>query len=133
MNNFAQHRFWKTHALLIARVLMGGMFLLAGIGKLKGIDATAGYIASVGFVAPTFFAWAAAIFETVLGLFIIVGKCFRRSAVLLAVFTFVISFIFHNPNDAAQELFFYKNMAIVAGLLFMAAHGAGDTWRLGRK
>jgi len=132
MNNFAHHRFWKTHALLIARVLMGGMFLMAGISKFQGIDATAAFIASAGIGAPVFFAWLAAIFETALGLFIIVGKCFKRSAVLLALFTFIISFIFHNPADAVQQLAFTKNMAIVAGLLFMAAHGAGDTWRLGR-
>jgi len=133
MKQFSEHSFWKTHALLIARVLMGGMFLMAGVSKLQGIDATAAFIASAGIGAPVFFAWFAAIFETVLGLYIIVGRCFRRSAILLALFTVVISFIFHSPSDPAQQLMFTKNMAIVAGLLFMAAHGAGNTWRLGSR
>lgn len=131
MNKFIQHSFWDTHALLIARVLMGGMFLMAGISKFQSIDGTAAMIAGAGFGASVLLAWLTAIFEVVSGLALISGKCFRKSAILLAIFTAVISFILHNPGDAGQMIFFTKNMAIVAGLLFMAAHGAGRTWKLG--
>ena len=131
MNQIFNHIFWSTHALLIGRVMMGGLFLLSGIQKLQGIDAVAGYISGVGFPAPLLFAWFAALLEVAAGAAIIIGKYFKEAAVTLAIFVFIITFIFHSPNNwEANSLAFLKNMAIVGGLLFMAAHGAGNTWKL---
>ena len=125
---------WHTHALLFARVLMGGFFLLAGISKASGIDGTVGMIAGAGLPMPLVLAWLAAILEIAAGAAIILGKYFKEASISLALFVFVISFIFHSPNSWAenmmQQLMFMKNMAIVAGLLFMAAHGAGKTWKV---
>jgi len=130
-----KHSFFTHYGVLIARILMGGMFLLAGVSKFTGIDGTAGYIASVGFPAPLALAWAAAIFEVVLGAALIGGFFFRQSALLLALFTLFISFPFHGPaswaNDSSQQIMFMKNMAIVGGLLMMVAHGTGRSWALG--
>jgi putative oxidoreductase len=74
------------------------------------------------------------VLELVAGAAIILGKYFKEATVTLAVFVFIITFIFHGPNSWAenmmQQMSFMKNMAIVGGLLFMAAHGAGNTWRL---
>ena len=134
MNQIFNHSIWSTHALLVGRIMMGALFLIAGIGKFQAIDKTAGYIASVGLPAAVALAWLAAIFEVVMAVAIIVGKHFKEAAIMLAVFTFIISFIFHGPSswagDMMAQMMFMKNMAIVGGLLFMAAHGAGNTWRL---
>jgi putative oxidoreductase len=134
MNQVFNHPMWNTHALLLARVLMGGFFLLAGIGKVSGIDGVAGMIGGTGLPAPLVLAWLTALLEIAAGAAIILGKYFKEAAITLAIFTFVISFIFHGPNswaeDMMQQLMFMKNMAIVAGLLFMAAHGAGNTWKI---
>ncbi len=134
MNQIFNHSIWSTHTLLVGRIMMGALFLLAGIGKFQAIDKTAGYIASMGLPAAVALAWFAAIFEVVMAVAIIVGKYFKEAAIMLAVFTFVISFIFHGPSswtgDMMAQMMFTKNMAIVGGLLFMAAHGAGNTWRL---
>jgi putative oxidoreductase len=49
----------------------------------------------------------------------------------MAVFTFVITFIFHNfwasaaDQVMAQQMNFFKNLAITGGLLAYAAFGAG--------
>lgn len=134
MNKIVNHPMWNTNALLFARVLMGGFFLLAGITKVSGIEGTAEMIAGAGLPMPVILAYLAAILEIAAGAAIILGKYFKEAALSLALFTFVISFIFHGPNSWAenmmQQLMFMKNMAIVAGLLFMAAHGAGKTWSL---
>jgi len=134
LQRFFKHGLWDTHALLIARVLMGGMFLLAGIQKLQAIDGVAGYIASVGLPAPLLLAWLAAIFEVLAGASLILGMYFREAAILVALFTFIVAFLFHGPNawqiDQFQQMLFIKDMAIFSGLLFMAAHGAGRTWTL---
>lgn len=135
MKQLINHPFWATHSLLVARVLMGGFFLLAGISKLQGgVDETTFYIEANGLPAPLLLAWAAVIFEIALGAAIILGSYFKEAALLLAAFTVIVSFLFHGPNlwatDAMQQVSFLKNMAVVAGLLFMAAHGPGRTWVL---
>ncbi|NCN52384.1 DoxX family protein [Candidatus Parcubacteria bacterium] len=125
---------WDTHALLVARVLMGGMFLLAGIDKLQNIDGIALMIAGAGLPAAGLLAWLSGIFEVLAGAAIIVGYHFREAAVLLALFTLVVAFLFHTPTSwtesPIQKVFFMKDMAIFAGLLFMAAHGSGNTWKV---
>ena len=135
MNAFFSHRVWSTHALLFARLLMGGFFLLAGIMKFQnGIGNIAGYIEGAGLPMPLVLAYFAALLEIGTGLAVILGKYFREASIILAVFVLFISFPFHGPNlwatDPTAQMMFMKNMAIVAGLLFMAAHGAGNTWKL---
>jgi uncharacterized membrane protein YphA (DoxX/SURF4 family) len=131
MNQFFNHSFWSTHALLLGRIGLGALFILAGVNKLQGIDGTAGMIAGAGLPMPLVLAWAAALLEVVAGAAIILGKYFKEAAISLAVFTFVITMIFHSPMDwATNSIAFLKNMAIMGGLLFAAAHGTGNTWRL---
>ena len=135
MNQIFNHPIWTTHALLLARILMGGFFLIAGVQKVMGgIDATAGYITSVGLPMGLALAWLAVVIEVGAGAGLILGKYFKESAIILAIFTVVITFIFHGPQlwspENMQQMSFMKNMAIVAGLLFMAGHGAGNTWSM---
>lgn len=134
MQKILQHAIWDTHALLLARVLMGALFVLAGIQKFQGIEGTAGYIGSVGLPMPVVLAWAAAILEVCAGALIVAGKYFKEAALALAVFTLVVAFIFHNPSgwtpENMQQVMFMKDMAIAAGLLYMASHGTGKSWAL---
>ncbi len=131
--NITQHPFWRSHALLIARIVMGGVFLMAAYFKFKGMEGTAMYIASVGFPFPLALAWIAAIFETVLGLAIITGVCFSEAALLLGVYAIFLGYTFHGPAKWANPDefgFFVDHFTMLAGLLFMAAHGPGNTWTL---
>lgn len=118
-----------------ARLLMVVLFLPAGIGKLTGFAGTVGYISSVGLPFPTLAAAVAAIVEIVGSLALLAGFGTRIAAAVLAAFTLVASFFFHNywgvPADQAfmQQLLFFKNIAVVGGLLAIAANGAG-AWSL---
>jgi putative oxidoreductase len=115
----------------IARVLLALMFVLSGIGKLAGLEGTAGYIASKGLPAPMVLAVAVGVLELVAGVLIIVGWQARWAALALAAFTLLASVLFHNywamPADQQmmQQLMFMKNLAVVGGLLFVFAFGAG--------
>jgi putative oxidoreductase len=66
---------------------------------------------------------------------LLAGYHARLAAIVLAVFTVVATVCFHNfwamPEDQAfvQQLMFFKNIAVVGGLLVLAAHGAG-AWSL---
>jgi putative oxidoreductase len=77
----------------------------------------------------------ALIVEIVGGLALIAGFGTRIAALVLAAFTLVASFFFHAywavPADQqmVQNLLFNKNIAIVGGLLILAAFGAG-AWSL---
>ena len=116
---------------LASRLLFVGFFLPAGIGKLTGFAGTVGYIASAGLPLPTLGAIVALTVEIVGSLALLAGFGTRLAALLLAAFTLVASFFFHAywavPADQAfvTQLLFFKNIAVVGGLLALAANGAG--------
>ena len=116
---------------LIGRLLIAYMFVPAGWGKIAGFAGTVGYIASKGVPLPEVCAAIAIAAELGLGLLLLVGFQTRWAALGLAIFTAVITPIFHNywavPADQVmmQTLNFNKNLAIVGGLLAFAAFGAG--------
>ncbi len=65
------------------------------------------------------------------GLALIIGWQARWSALALAAFTLGASLLFHNfwtfpaEQQMVQQLMFMKNLAIVGGLLMVAALGSG--------
>ena len=120
---------------LVGRLLLAFLFLPAGIGKIGGFAGTVGYIASRGLPMPSLGAVLAIIVEIGGALALIAGFGTRWAALALAAFTLASTFIFHNfwgvPAEQAmiQQLMFYKNIAVIGGLLVLAAHGAG-AWSL---
>ncbi len=120
---------------LIGRLLFALLFLPAGISKIAGFAGTVGYIGAKGLPLPALGAVIAILVEVGGSLALIAGFGTRFAALVLAAFTLVATFVFHNywgvPADQAmvQQLMFYKNIAVVGGLLVLAAHGAG-AWSL---
>jgi len=116
---------------LIGRILLALLFVPAGFGKITGFAGTVGYIASKGVPLPELAAAAAIGVELGLGVLLLLGWQTRWAALGIAFFTLVISFIFHNfwavPADQVvmQQQNFFKNFAVVGGLLTVAAWGAG--------
>jgi putative oxidoreductase len=120
---------------LASRLLFAALFLPAGIGKLTGFAGAAGYISSAGLPLPALGAALALAVEILGSLALLAGFGTRLSALILAAFTLVASVFFHAywavPADQAYvaQLLFFKNMAVVGGLLALAANGAG-AWSL---
>lgn len=113
--------------LLIARILLAFIFIMAGLNKFGSIDGTAGYIASKGLPMSGLLAWVAAIFETLAGLFILVGFQTRLSAYALALFCVFTGLVFHfDPSNQGEFISFMKNLAIAGGFLALAVAGAGS-------
>lgn len=116
---------------LAGRLLLALLFLPAGIGKLTGFAGTVGYISSAGLPMPQVAAVVALVVEIGGGVALIAGFGTRLAALVLALFTLVASFSFHNywavPADQQfmQQLLFFKNIAVTGGLLTLAAWGAG--------
>lgn len=129
-NTFAMSPAQNAFAL-IGRILVALLFVPSGWGKLMGFAGTVGYIAGKGVPLPQVCAAIAVAAELGLCLLLLVGWQARWAALGLAIFTIVISPIFHNfwavPDAQVymQKLNFFKNMAIAGGLLGFAAFGAG--------
>jgi putative oxidoreductase len=118
--------------LLLGRVLIAALFIPAGWGHLTGVSGFAQYLASTGVPGPAI-AWAVvgAVVEFFGSLALLVGFQTRYAALGLAVFTLIAALLGHPywSADAAsmrgQLAHFYKDIAIIGGLLFVFARGAG--------
>jgi len=96
----------------LGRLLIAAIFLLSGVGKIAAPAATQGYIASTGLSFPLVAYLIAIVVEV---------------ALALAAFTLATAITFHTAfGDQNQMIHFMKNLAIVGGLLQVAAFGAGS-------
>ena len=116
---------------LVGRALIALVFIPAGFSKIGGFADTAGYIASRGLPMAEVAAAIAIAIELGLGLMLLVGFKARWAALGIAIFTAVITPIFHNfwampaAEQMMQQQAFFKNLAIVGGLLLVVAFGPG--------
>jgi putative oxidoreductase len=121
----------QNASTLLGRILIALLFVPSGWGKLTGFSGVVGYIAAKGVPLPEVAAVIAVVAELGLALMLLFGYKTQWAALGLAIFTLVITPIFHNywgvpaPQLNAQRLNFYKNLAIAGGLLAFSAFGAG--------
>jgi len=117
--------------VLAARILLAAIFISAGLSKLSGFDGTVGYIASKGLPIPAVLAALTIALEVLGGIAVVIGYKARVAGFLLAGFSVVAAFIFHNfwavPADQAyiQNIMFMKNLSMAGGLLLLTVFGAG--------
>jgi putative oxidoreductase len=120
-------RRFDTPALLIGRVLVGGMFVWAAISNLGDLDAKVGYAASKGLPAPTFFVTAASLLLLAGGLSIMAGFRPQLGAVAAAMFLIGVTPVMHNfwaLQGLAQQLelhSFAGNVGLLGGAIAFAA------------
>jgi putative oxidoreductase len=119
-------------ALLAARLAVAALFLPAGIGKLSGLSGFTAMLASKGVPYPDLLAMLGVAAEILGPIALILGVAPRLTAILLIGFTLVASLISHSfwtfadaAQAAQQQTQFFKNVAIVGGLLFYFASGPG--------
>jgi putative oxidoreductase len=123
--------------LLVGRILIGWIFVRSGYGKIFDIPVYAATFPARGL--PTFLAYIAVPAEFFGGLALMFGFATRYAAMVMVVFMLVATFSSHRYWDfadaaarRAQDSNFYKNMAILGGIFFLFACGAGrlsvDAW-----
>jgi uncharacterized membrane protein YphA (DoxX/SURF4 family) len=133
-------------ALAIGRILLVVIFVASGAEKFMDLGATTASIASknlplpdmlaaylpAGLSMPYVLAVASAALELGGGVLIIIGWQTRLFAVLLAIFTAVAAYFFHDfwhyppgVEYTNNMIHFMKNVSIIGGFLMLAAVGAG--------
>ncbi len=115
----------------LGRILLGLIFVIAGFGKITGFEGTIGYMAAYNVPMAQVLAVLTIIVELGGGILLIVGWKARWAALALFVFVLIVSPIFHGfwavPEEQKQlqMVMFLKNLAIMGGLLYVAAFGPG--------
>jgi putative oxidoreductase len=121
----------KSSFLLAGRILLALMFVISGFGKLANAGPTAQFMATGGLPEVAALAVLVGLFEVLAGIALIVGFKAQWAALALGAFTVLASLLFHAywsaPADQqyVQQLMFLKNLAVVGGMLAVAAFGAG--------
>ena len=119
---------------LAGRILIGVLFFMSGLSKIAAPAATQGYIAAMGLPLPEISYFGATAVEVLGSLLLITGFRVRAVAVGMAVFTLATALVFHkNFADQNQMIHFMKNIAIIGGLLQVAAFGGGRLSLDGRR
>ncbi len=133
--NESQRKMLGSHGLLIARSLLGFLFVFTGYGMFTaGPEAIGGYFASVGVPLGAMMYWPVVILKISAGLALILGYRVGCAAAALILFTLGATYFGHSDwSDQNQVTAALKNFAIVGGLLYVAAHGAGSGWKLKSK
>jgi putative oxidoreductase len=118
--------------LLLGRLAMGALFVPAGYRHLTNLSGFAQYLGGHGLPGPAM-AWAivGAFVEFFGSLAVLIGFKTRYAALAVIAFTIGATLIGH-PFWAASEgqiepqtINFFKNLAIIGGLLFVFVRGAG--------
>lgn len=116
----SQRELLQTKGVVLGRVLIGLLFLSSGLGMLftQGPDGVAGYFSSLSLPLPLVLAWLVIILKVVAGGSLVFGRNVLPAAGALIVFTLLTIPIAHSSFD---DINLFKNLAIVGGLLYVAA------------
>jgi len=126
--------------LLLGRLLLATLFLPSGVGKLLDFQTFAARpsLQALPF-GGTVWAAAAVAIEVLVPIALILGFAPRWSALLLIAFVIAATVTTHRywefaePTRRAQEINFFKNIGILAGLCFYMVSGPGAWSVSGRR
>jgi len=130
----------RSYGIVLARVLLGGLFFLSGLqiimGGSAGIADVTGMIASTGVPLAMIAAYIVIAIKIIGGGALILGYRTGMAAGALFLFTGAATLAFHMAPVEAMGLFGYdmglfKNLAIMGGLLYAMSYGPGKGWKVG--
>lgn len=109
----------KNLAVLIVRLIIGGIFMATGWMKVSDMVSTVGFFGSLG-IAP-FLAYIVAYAELVGGAFVVLGLWTEIAAGVLGVI--MLGAVYYTRSMGFQG--FMGPLAVLAGLVSLLASGAG--------
>ncbi len=119
----------QTKGVVVGRVLLGLLFLVSGVGMFMaegGPASMAGFYTMVGLPMAGVLVWLVATLKVVAGGMLIIGRNVGCAAGALAAFTLLATLLAHRDiADPMQLTNALKNLAIIGGMLYVVAFGAG--------
>lgn len=131
--------FLKDAGVLISRLLIAAFFIPVGLKRIRDCQASVDYNASLGLPLPEAFTAVAIIVQAGVGTALLLGLQTRLCAAIFIICIAIWSVIYHGfwamPEEvyARERISFFKNIALMGGMLMLAVHGPGrfslDAWR----
>lgn len=121
----------KEWGPMVGRTLLVALFLISGFNKIGGFEGTAGYMASKGIPLAAVALVITIIVEIAGAAMVIVGYKARLAAFALFLWMIPVTLIFHAYWSAPQAqmqtefIMFFKNLAMMGGLVLVMAYGSG--------
>jgi len=124
---------------LVGRILLALIFVLSGLNKIMNISGTAGFMTQAG-IAPNLLypaLYLSIAVELGCGLLVMIGLWARWAALIIFLWLIPVTLLFHvggyfqaiQQHQAVaaltQQTMFLKNIAMMGGLLLLAALGPG--------
>ena len=116
---------------LFGRILLSSVYILSSISKITSFAMEKGYVEARHLPLPAVALSVALIIELAGGLAVLVGFFTRFAAWILFLYMIPTTFLFHNfwtmsgMDRYDNTVHFQKNLAIMGGLLLLAAFGPG--------
>jgi len=116
---------------LFGRILLSSVFILSGISKITGFASEEGYVVAKHLPLPAVALTIALLIELAGGLALLAGWFTKFTAWIVFLYMIPTTFLFHNfwamqgMDRYDNTIHFQKNLAIMGGLLLLAAFGAG--------
>jgi putative oxidoreductase len=109
---------------LFGRIFISSLFIVSGVEKIINYESSLEYM--FNYNLPALLLIPSIIIEILFPILIIIGYKTRISALILALFTISLAFIFHfDFANQLQTMMFLKNIAISGGLLFLITKDPG--------
>jgi putative oxidoreductase len=116
-------------APLFGRILISWIFLYSAVGQVTQFSLNVSHVAAQGMPFPPLAIVASILIQFFGGLALLVGFKGRFTGWLLFLFLIPTTLMLHkfwgSGARPGQEIHFFKNMAIMGGLLFVSTFGAG--------
>lgn len=128
-------RLGDTIGPFLGRLLLSLVFLFAGVSKIFNLEAAVDAFVQLEIGGAYLYTLFGLTFEIVGALLILFGWYTRIGCIILMVFLFPATVIFHafwdfeGPMRVLQQAMFLKNLAIYGGLVLLASYGPGK-WSL---
>ena len=114
---------------LAGRLMICWIFLFSSIQQLRGFEQNVTHVAASGMPIPNIAIAVSIAIQSLCGIAFLLGFRIRYAAAILFLFLIPTTLMLHRFWTSAaaqsQEISFYKNVAIMGGLLFVAASDAG--------
>lgn len=121
----------QRYGTLLGRVFLSLIFVISGFTKIRGFAATAGYMAGKGLPMVDVLLVLTILIELGGGLMVLLGWKARWGALAIFLFVIPVTLVFHpfwaaEPDQMQMQFInFMKNLAIMGGMLYIVAFGAG--------